>query len=111
MTTTASVGVKPAQLDERRVARVIYAALCHRNVTLSNCMLAARAVEKSYKSLCHISPVNIIKNNLSYAAFNTGFVVRSVKVTTTKRLTTSSGGLVAGLAWVEARWQMIPVPV
>lgn len=71
----------------------------------------ALILETSYKSICNSQIVNLIRNGYSYGAIQIGFVVRDVKVQRIQQLRQSVGGLVAGLAWVNARWRMHAVEI
>ena len=65
----------------------------------------AMTVEDDYRNLAHSGVVNITKSGMSYGTIGVGFVIRSVQVVEKFRVANSAGGLVAGGAYVRAKWR------
>lgn len=66
---------------------------------------AALLVEDAYRSIANTGTFNITKGGVSYSALGVGFVIRSVTVTDKFKVDNSAGGLVAGRAYVRAKWR------
>ena len=71
----------------------------------------AHAVGASYHTLEHQDVYDITFSDVSYSSAGVAFVVRKVTIVEVRNLHRSVGGLNAGLAWLVARWKLIPVIV
>lgn len=71
----------------------------------------ALVAEDTYRQIANSGTFNIIKGGVGYASLGVAFVIRSVTVTEKFKVANSAGGLVAGLAYVRARWRCHAVPV
>lgn len=71
----------------------------------------ALVAEDAYRQIANAGTFNIIKCGVGYASIGVKFVVRSVNVTEKFKVANSAGGMVAGLAYVRARWRCHAVTV
>lgn len=69
----------------------------------------AHAIAAGYHSLENQAIYNIIYSDVDYSIAGVGFVVRKVSVDRINLLRRSVGGVNAGLAFLTARWRLMPV--
>ena len=72
---------------------------------------AALVLEDAYRQIANAGTYAIIKCGVGYSSLGVAFVIRSVMVTEKFKVANSAGGLVAGLAYVRARWRCHAVTV
>ena len=72
---------------------------------------AALVAEDTYRQIANVGAFSITKGGVSYSALGVVFVIRSVNVTEKFKVANSAGGLVAGRAYVRARWRCHAVTV
>ena len=71
----------------------------------------ALVAEDAYRQIANAGTFNIIKCGVGYATIGVKFVIRSVNVTEKFKVENSAGGMVAGRAYVRARWRCHAVTV
>ena len=71
----------------------------------------AHAVGASYHAIEHAATYDVVFSDVSYSSAGVAFVVQKVTVVEIRNLRKSVGGLNAGLAWLVARWRLMPVIV